>query len=116
MKVAARVLVVRRLSAVFVIVSCWLAVAAPAPAVAAVSPFGWGTAALIDSPGLSGWWLDLSRVSCAGPTLCVAIDRGGAIVTSTAPTGGPLAWTAADLPQVNGGLLLLSWVGRSRCA
>ena len=34
----------------------------------------------------------LTGVSCASVSLCVAVDKQGAVVTSTNPTGGASAW------------------------
>jgi WD40-like Beta Propeller Repeat len=49
----------------------------------------------------SGMWshatidygLSLTSVSCASVSLCVATDANGHVVSSTAPDGGPSAWT-----------------------
>jgi hypothetical protein len=38
-------------------------------------------------------WPVLTGISCASPTLCVAVDGGGDVVTSANPTGGAGAWT-----------------------
>ncbi len=40
---------------------------------------------------------DLLGVSCPTATLCVAYDASGDVVTSTDPTGGPSAWSAANV-------------------
>ena len=40
-------------------------------------------------------------VSCASPTLCVAVDFRGNAITSTDPTGGAGAWTMADIDGTN---------------
>lgn len=39
----------------------------------------------------------LSGVSCPSTSLCVAVDGGGVVVTSTNPTGGATAWSVASL-------------------
>jgi len=39
-------------------------------------------------------------VSCGSPTLCVAADTMGNVLTSTNPTGGPPAWTVAQVDAV----------------
>lgn len=42
--------------------------------------------------------LDLRGVSCASPSLCVAVGRDGRMVVSTDPGGGPSAWLDAGRP------------------
>jgi Divergent InlB B-repeat domain len=37
----------------------------------------------------------LTGVSCASPSLCVAVDHSGEVISSTDPGGGPSAWTRA---------------------
>lgn len=39
----------------------------------------------------------LYGVSCASPTLCVAVDEAGGVLTSTNPTGGAGAWNKANV-------------------
>ena len=39
----------------------------------------------------------ISAVSCASPSLCVAVDEAGNAVTSTNPTGGSSAWHVAHV-------------------
>lgn len=43
----------------------------------------------------------LRAVSCPSASLCVAVDQSGNVVTSTNPTGGPSAWTAASIDASN---------------
>lgn len=45
----------------------------------------------------SGSAASLVDVSCSSESLCVAADDAGNVVTSTNPTGGASAWTAADI-------------------
>ena len=63
-----------------------------APAMAS-SPVSWSPPTLIDEgtpklPLLDGG-------SCPSPTMCVAVDGFGNVLTSTEPTGGPSGWTLA---------------------
>jgi hypothetical protein len=51
----------------------------------------WQTTQLAGSPDLRG-------VSCATPSLCVAVAKGGRIFVSGAPTGGASAWREAGSP------------------
>jgi hypothetical protein len=39
----------------------------------------------------------LTGISCPTVTLCVAVDLAGNVLTSTDPTGGPSAWSLADI-------------------
>ncbi len=48
--------------------------------------------------------LDLRAVSCASPTLCVAVGEEGRIATSTDPTGGAAAWSVLGAPAGPGSL------------
>lgn len=44
--------------------------------------------------------LDLRGISCASPSLCVAVGQEGRIVTSRNPDGGPLAWRGSVLDSL----------------
>ena len=52
--------------------------------------------------GRRGRLQDLEGVSCPSSGLCVAVDRGGNVVTSTNPTGGATAWTVTHVDGSNG--------------
>jgi len=39
----------------------------------------------------------LAGVSCPTPSLCVAVDGGGNVLSSTDPTGGASAWTSSNV-------------------
>jgi hypothetical protein len=64
-----------------------LCLSTPTPA-SADSPFSW-TPSNVDSSN------DLTAVSCASASLCVAGETGGNVVTSSNPTGGAGAWSVA---------------------
>ncbi len=40
---------------------------------------------------------DFLSISCASASLCAALDRGGDLLTSTNPAGGPSAWTTTQI-------------------
>ena len=44
------------------------------------------------TPGVDTSGLQLDGISCPSENLCVAVDLGGNVVTSTNPTGGASAW------------------------
>jgi hypothetical protein len=44
---------------------------------------------------------ELNSVSCPASGLCVAVDNGGNVVTSTNPTGWASAWTVTDVDGSN---------------
>jgi hypothetical protein len=72
----------------------------------------WEGRILTTTDPLAGEWqttqlsgsLELTGISCSGPTLCVAVARGGKIVTSTNPTGGASAWQVIGAPSGAGDL------------
>src|SRR5208283_1338069 len=43
----------------------------------------------------------LNAVACASTSLCVAVDNGGKVATSTNPTGGASAWSLASVDGTN---------------
>ncbi len=66
---------------------------------------------LLNAEGFSAWHVDdapsagdaphaLVDVSCPTVSMCVAVDAAGTVFTSTDPTGGRSAWTAATIPNV----------------
>jgi len=56
-------------------------------------PSSWHPAS-IDRVGAS-----LSAISCASPTLCVAVDRSGEIFSSTSPAAGASAWHVVSVDE-----------------
>jgi len=60
--------------------------------VTSTNPTGGASAWQAASVAKSG---DLVSVTCPSPSLCVATDQGGNILTSTNPTGGASAWQAS---------------------
>src|SRR5437773_2118884 len=66
----------------------------------------WAAPVRVDNPA-SFHGVGLVRVSCVSSGLCVVADDDGNVVTSTNPTGGPSAWTVANVdvsvgPNSNG--------------
>jgi hypothetical protein len=59
--------------------------------------------------------LDLSGVSCATPTLCVAVARHGRVIASKDPTGGVSAWTEIGTPGGPGDLQGISCAVPALC-
>ena len=49
--------------------------------------------------GVDGQPID--SIACPSTTLCVAVDRGGDVLWSTDPAGGPSAWELADVDGSN---------------
>jgi hypothetical protein len=82
-----------------VVIGVLLALGASA---AAASPLSWSAPRLADDALPFGDVNEMSGVSCPSASLCVAVDIEGQAVTSTDPTGGSSAWTAAliDRPGV----------------
>jgi hypothetical protein len=60
--------------------------------------------------------LEFTAVSCGTPTLCVATARGGRLVVSTDPTGGPGAWREVDPGGAAGDLGGVGCYGDTFCA
>src|SRR5271169_6663698 len=66
---------------------------APLGAVAAPPPvLTWSSTGPIDGSPPLGAITHLQAVSCPSAGLCVAVDPGGNVLTSTAPTGGASTW------------------------
>ena len=67
----------------------------------AESQLVWGPAVPVDLLPAPARGIALNRVSCATPSLCVAVDSAGNVVTSTDPSGGTSAWTVTpvDVPH-----------------
>lgn len=63
-----------------------LALAAPA----AAAPFTW-TPATVDGV------VPINGISCPSPSLCVAVDNNGNVVTSADPAGGAGTWTVSNI-------------------
>ena len=60
----------------------------------------------LDSSGFAAWRetakplpVGFAAISCPSPSLCIAGDDGGSILSSTTPTAGGSAWTIAGLPS-----------------
>src|ERR1700753_229666 len=75
--------------AVLVGVGATLARAATAQA----DPIAWDVPVQIDPRSAA----PLSAISCPSTQLCLAVDGSGDLVSSSNPTGGPAAWTTADI-------------------
>lgn len=75
-----------------------------APRAAQAAPLAWSAPTLIDTqPGPSPFLpVQLAGLSCPTTGLCVAVDNGGHVLTSTNPTGGPADWQPA-LADAGGG-------------
>ncbi|HWF56410.1 MAG TPA: hypothetical protein VG223_17355 [Solirubrobacteraceae bacterium] len=65
-------------------------------------------AAAASSPGPLVWTAPggvdvrpIDSITCPSTVLCVAVDRGGQVLWSTDPAGGPGAWHAADVDGGN---------------
>lgn len=85
-----------------------------APAVASAAGLSWSRGRVFDRPrhGLD-WVIDLT---CPSARLCVAVDRGGNILTSTDPARGVRSWHRAHITVPNGGELFnVSCGGPSWC-
>ena len=73
---------------------------AATPTPNAASPLTWAAPVRVDhQPSFEG--TSLSSVSCPGSGLCVAVDNSGNVVTSSNPTGGPVAWTVTKVDASN---------------
>jgi len=66
------------------------------------------SAAVTSSPGALLWTAPgdvdaqpLDSLACPSAALCVAVDRGGGVLWSTDPAGGPDAWSRADVDESN---------------
>ena len=57
----------------------------------------WSAPMAIDETMVENGDHDLKDVSCASPTLCVAVDGNGYAFSSRTPTGGSSAWSAPTL-------------------
>ncbi len=79
-----------RVAAVCAVAATCAWAAAPA---SADSPLYWSYPTAIDTQPLNG-------LSCASVSLCVGVDWGGNVVTSSDPTGGAAAWTATNIYDV----------------
>jgi hypothetical protein len=57
----------------------------------------------------------LLSISCPSASFCAAVDQSGNVVTSTNPTGGPSAWTAASIDAGNSAFFSVSCPSTSLC-
>lgn len=84
-----------------------------APARAAASPLAWAAPAKVSTVRLAG-------VSCASPTLCVALDApAGDVIGSALPNGGAAAWTVSPLKGLDNAVgvsCVLGGLGEKLCA
>ncbi|MHB1930279.1 MAG: hypothetical protein ACYCUG_12815, partial [Acidimicrobiales bacterium] len=71
------------------------ALVATSPPVAASPALTWGPPTQVDGGRT------FTGISCPSVSLCVAVDVNGNVVTSTNPTGGVSAWTAANVDPGN---------------
>lgn len=78
-------------------------------ALAAASPLSWSEPVPIE-PGAV-----IRGISCPAVSFCVAVDNKGQAITSTDPTGGPGAWSAADVTKELSGFLSVSCPSPSLC-
>jgi hypothetical protein len=60
----------------------------------AASPLTWSSPEKVDAGG------EPTAISCPSESLCVAVDSGGDVVSSTNPTGGAAAWKTVDVDDV----------------
>jgi hypothetical protein len=90
---------VARIFAMISLVSMAVGVCAgPASAEAHLS---WSPPTLIDSQPTPKSDVILTGVSCASPTLCLAVDYAGNALISTNPAGGAGTWTIANIDGAN---------------
>jgi hypothetical protein len=81
------------LSVAAVIVTCIGLFALPEASVATTTaPMTWSQTGPLDSTPPLGPDTHLQSVSCPQAGLCVAVDAGGNVLTSTSPTGGAGTW------------------------
>lgn len=85
-----------------------------ASAARAESQLSWAPPVLVDTQPTPPSDVILNRVSCASPSLCVAVDQAGNVIASTDPTGGASAWTVAHV-DANNKILAVSCVSPSLC-
>jgi hypothetical protein len=64
------------------------------------------------APGLQ---TSITSVACPSPSLCVASDQSGGVVTSHNPAGGASAWTLTSAAAFSSGVYGLSCPSISRC-
>ena len=70
-----------------------LTVAAGASPAVSRAQLTWSAPALVDPQPTPPSDEILHRVSCASPSLCVAVDYAGNVITSSDPAGGAAAWS-----------------------
>jgi hypothetical protein len=92
---ARRAAVTRIAAASLLVLAASLSIAAGA-ARAAQSPLTWSAPLTLDANAV------IKGVSCASPSLCVAVDNKGDVISSTEPGGGAGAWKLANLTESTG--------------
>src|SRR4051794_22360254 len=102
--------VCHRLAVPSVVVLCAFVPAAAASA----APLSWSQPILVDHQAPYSAPSITDGIACPAASLCVAVDHGGNVVTSTNPTGGPGAWSITKVDPGNE-LLAVTCASASLC-
>jgi hypothetical protein len=90
-----------RILCLFLAVASMVAGTAGVAGASIESQMTWVPAVPVDLLPAPARGIALNRISCATPSLCVAVDSAGNVVTATDPTGRTSAWTLASVDSQN---------------